>query len=790
MRGKITELYLYGVKNKYGLITGMDGVVYYFNQNNLVGKTQIDNLFENDFVTFTVEKSQSKYDIANHVILAEETGFGKQIKFFEPGISKRLGSDDFKKYLKAGTGEEKVIDKLSKVLAIHRVGNHIMDQASQYQFVLAGTTEIFRRFFNENGEFLVVFSYYENAMWQQKTLNVHREIRKRREILERRPLVNFYILISNAKDLIEKINAVKGEAHAAIIPFSFEEILTCEGKSNLEELMFNRFGEYYFENNMLGENDAIDDDNLLFGDRGKIADLIVARCHQGSNSGIFGLRRSGKTSVLNAVLRRLDWENTPYIRIECRHYETYGSWRSVLYEIAWRIRERVLGLEREDGESIGKYMLRLKLNSTEEDYEKRGASCFVDDVKNYCRDIPLFVLALDEVETIIYNTATSIAWSNLDSYKGFWTALRSCNCPLVVCGVNSTINEISNLTFKETQCDNPMYGRITTCAESVNTYLPTFTDSQAKTMMNTLGQYSNIAFTNVYSQINTAFGGQPWAIRQYCSFVFENVRSKRNNLRVYEVSKATNDHLMRAFKRSATGINLCETILQHLSIYREEYSLLKKLALDPDAHSTIPNTDMAQIDHLQKYGLIEYDVDTEYVVFRIGIIKDYICNTEIKEPVSMNNTERRHYIQDRVALCEKKLKTYVRNMYLLGVGQAAGINVLRRYPKIRAHRGIDVNSCAFADYFDHQKFDFYFSTLKTLISDEWQVLGRNLEQCGISRESFVSCMDDLNAGRTDADHYDAEDFSAPDEWEISDSTLLAFQVAFDKINRFFDQFVP
>ena len=76
-----------------------------------------------------------------------------------------------------------------------------------------------------------------------------------------------------------KIDSVKGEPHAAVIPFSFEELLGCKDKNELTECILTRFGEYYFENNMLGENDAIDDDNLLFGDRGKIADAVVARCH-------------------------------------------------------------------------------------------------------------------------------------------------------------------------------------------------------------------------------------------------------------------------------------------------------------------------------------------------------------------------------------------------------------------------------------------------------------------------------------------------------------------------------
>ena len=46
-------------------------------------------------------------------------------------------------------------------------------------------------------------------------------------------------------------------------------------------------------------------------------------------------------------------------------------------------------------------------------------------------------------------------------------------------------------------------------------------------------------------------------------------------------------------------------------------------------------------------------------------------------------------------------------------------------------------------------------------------------------------MEDLNAGRTDADHYDAEDTSnVPINWEIDDITLQAFTTAYVKLENF------
>lgn len=790
MLGIIVELYLYDTKkSKHGFIEGKDGKRYYFSQDSLLSKCSIDNFYVGDEVSFTVEKTSSLYDRAMHIKLEKHTEEDNLAEFSKPGISRRLDLNKAAdEHLKPNSGEFEVIQKLKQVLRITRIGHHYMDQSSLYQFCLASVTEIFKQFVRESGEFLIVFSHFDDKSWQQKTLKVERELRKRRDLIERRPLVNFYILISNASELRVKVDSVKGEPRASIIPFSFEELLSCNSSSELIDCMLSRFGEYYFENNMLGENDAIDDDNLLFGDRGKIADSVVARCHQGSNSGIFGLRRSGKTSVLNAVLRRLDWEGTPYVLVESRTYETFASWKRVLFEIACQVRARMLETERQDDESLSRFHTRLKLTSTEADYEKRGVACFIDDMRMYCGDT-LFVIALDEIELITYNTATSETWKTLEAYKGLWSALRGCGCPIVVCGVNSTINEVSNLTFNGEQCDNPMYGRIINCSESGNTYLPAFTDDQTKEMINTLGRYSNIAFSNVYWSINNAFGGQPWAIRQFCSYVFENIKAQRVSTHTFEVSKATCDNLMRKFQNSSVGIHLCETILQHLSIYRPEYSLLKKIALSPEKYNTISTDDTVSIDHLQKYGLIEHDANTGYISFCIGIIRDYICKTETKSPEDMSNNERRRYIQDCVAECEKKLKRYILNYYTYAstpeIGRTLFFNAQNKCI-LKPHFGISPTTCSFPDFFDHKKFDFYFSRLKTLISDNWPQLGARFTALNISKEKFISCMEDLNAGRTDADHYDPENSTTcPDNWEIDDQTMQAFRTAYDTMNRFF-----
>lgn len=805
---------------EYGFIVGDDGNSYYFDGNSLAGNQTMTECDVHDEVEFIPARkvAERKNIPAREVVLIKMNGNSSKIeekssidadeeqkekkdivKYFKAGFATHLNKKyAYEQCLKPDSGEDIVVNKISKILYVSRLGYHVIDQRSRYQFCVAGATEVLKQYIRGKYEFLIIMSHFDNEDWQQKNLIVEREVRKRKEIADRRLLVNFYVLISNAVNLRSEIEKVKGGTSSAVIPFAFKEIIDCKSKDELSELFVTRFSEYLYENNMLGETTAIDDDNLLFGDRGKIADLIVSRCQMKSNSGIFGLRRSGKTSVLNAVMRRLERNGVKYIKIESRsELENLDSWKTALYDIARKIRKTVLDIEPAEGESRGEFAKRLRLNSTEEDYEKRP-SYFIEDVKLYCKDEPIFVIAIDEVELITYNTAKTKTWKDVEAYCGFWGALRDCGCALIVCGVNSTINEINTISYNGTQGDNPMYGRIINCVDSSATYLPVFTDEQTKIMINTLGGYSNIGFSNVYTEINRAFGGQPYAVRQFCSYVFERVKHLRKPDELYEVSKASIENLLTEFINSAEGNRLCETILQHIVIFKDEYQMLKKIALAPENYRQLKGEELNKIDHLQKYGLIEYDSNTYYISFRIHSIRDYICKNHSKEPLDMTNEERRQYVQLNVANCERLLKKYIRDYFVYNSEEAVCRRIFKGYinsPK--RNRTIMVNkkfspisnpnTCKFKDFFDHKQYIIYFSSIRTIIEDNWGKLGKKFESVGIDRNKFHTCMEDLNAGRNDADHYDAEDMDdSPENWEIDDVTIQNFVVALNKMNTFLE----
>ena len=60
----------------------------------------------------------------------------------------------------------------------------------------------------------------------------------------------------------------------------------------------------------------------------------------------------------------------------------------------------------------------------------------------------------------------------------------------------------------------------------------------------------------------------------------------------------------------------------------------------------------------------------------------------------------------------------------------------------------------------------------------------------LSIDKFKVSMDDLNAGRTDADHYDAEDLDTyPQKWEIDDDVMQNFKTALLTIEKFIKHYV-
>ncbi len=113
---------------------------------------------------------------------------------------------------------------------------------------------------------------------------------------------------------------------------------------------------------------------------------------------------------------------------------------------------------------------------------------------------------------------------------------------------------------------------------------------------------------------------------------------------------------------------------------------------------------------------------------------------------------------------------------------------MKQYTEIQdAFKGrIDPDTCDLDDFFDHKKFTLYFSKLRLILCDYWHLFKKDFLSCNIDKDQLSTYLKELNAGRTDADHYDAEDDTCPPEkWEIDEKTMDDFQHGYKAMKQFF-----
>jgi hypothetical protein len=159
-----------------------------------------------------------------------------------------------------------------------------------------------------------------------------------------------------------------------------------------------------------------------------------------------------------------------------------------------------------------------------------------------------------------------------------------------------------------------------------------------------------------------------------------------------------------------------------------------------------------------------------------------------KDPLSMSNDERRRYVQDFVAEFETRLKSHIFTYYKT-TGQENGFPVqLRSFFKSNPIQKppIDPNTATLKELLDHKKFILHFSTLRKVYVKFWTTLGQVFTGDSIDQNSFIKYMNELNAGRTDADHYTPSELRLPtDAWDIDDDTIQRFILAKNKMENVF-----
>ena len=734
MNGTIFELREnYNGKTTYGFIFDKNNNRYFFHKKSLKNCT-INSIKEGYDVSFDVLENERGLEAINVRLVTDQADVIKTE--ISPGINSKI--DLNKPEYGLNEEEKKIIRNISKIFYVTHIGN-ISFANSSYRYCYIKAAERYQTLFHFDKEIVVVFSDF--ITFEPRCIDAFPAILKSAYSKLRLEKV-VQVLICHDNEVCKKIkqHLKDNNLNQIVIPFSYEDLL--DHNFNKEKIE-DRFKEWLFDVDLFADKQPITDDSFFFGRRDFVND-ITDKCKNGTHSGVFGLRRSGKTSILYAVQRALTAQEYKSIFLPCGTLSTF-EWKNALSYIV---------------EAVYSSFNKERLN--EYDYNNETVATYFENemneiFKNY--DLPL-TLMFDEIEAITFNnkgSKTSNEWINGNNYINFWSVIKGYyskypkRISILVAGTNPMINEISFVR----DVPNPMYETLSKTNQG--SYLKPFSLDDTIIMVKTLGNYIGLNFKKeIISSLYNDCGGHPYLIRMACSSINQYIKEEGIKKPV-KISKAIYDNAFPKFEKSREADDFYLMILNILmENYETEFNTLKILATDGD--SLISKTkNESELHHLIGYGLIDNN-NNNYAI-KYNTIKNFLKGEYKFERTGLSVEEQKEEISLRMNNAEIGLRKIIKNTLLSNMGKSQAkskvIDAMRIHSAISSFDLEKAKGLDYAQLFDPSINKIYFSVLQRIIEDNIAVFENVFEDS--SQSEISNYLRTLNESRRCADHpYDKE----------------------------------
>jgi hypothetical protein len=589
---------------------------------------------------------------------------------------------------------------------------------SEYVYFLIKPTANYTELFNLEREIVAVISPY--IKFEPRTLDAFDWVTQKFQTLRIEKVCT--VLISNDEGIEEKItDLLKVDTESQIIvPFSYKELL--ENKDSF--FLRNRFKKYFYSRDLFAFEAPLRKDLYFFG-RNDLVNKIVNRHESNENSGLFGLRKTGKTSVIYGVERTLKRKNEKYVFIDCQNPSFHQrKWNRSLYYIIEEIKKQ--------------NELDIKLNYENNYTEENAAFVFEHEIRRIHKQLnekPI-LLIFDEIENITFKISPSKHWAEGLDFVYFWQTLRAVFQKLenvfsyLIVGTNPMCVETPSIQGK----DNPIFNQV------YFEYIPGFDVPQTREMVRKLGRIMGIKFDEIiYSKLTEDFGGHPFLIRHICSIMNRNCSSDRP----VTINKAAYEKGVENFRQEySTYIDMILQVL--LRYYSDEYEMLKYLAMgDYENFTRFSNLSPQYTNHLLGYGIIGRD-ETDYY-FKIESVKEYLLGKHKYEKLNLSNDEMLNEISIRRNRLEPQLRRIIRTQLQAKYGQSKSKEVV--LDVMGGCRKERYKDSTYNELFDANKTNIYFEDLRKIMSKHWEDFKYIFE---MDKQEFNQKMETINKNRCDA----------------------------------------
>jgi len=657
------------------------------------------------------------------------------------GIHPDLNLSDFL------VSEQKIINSfLSKEWLITRSGNQKFGKG-YYRYIIAKPPKVYTDLFNLVREFIILFSPFDE--FQPRTLNAIDKIQQSFKGLRIEKVCS--VVISKSPKIEQELSKLllSDPEVQIVVPFSYDEFKN----KTTNDFIKNRFKDYFFSRDLFAFQSELKKDLYFFG-RNEIVHKLVTKHKSNENSGLFGLRKTGKTSIIHGVRRVLSSEDTLSVIINCQSPDfNLKTWNKALYYIIRQVKEQnnIVQKIRDEKMYVG--------DRTVESFEKDLKS-----VLNRAKSKSVLII-FDEIEHITFGVSHIEHWKSGYDFLTFWQAIRSVFqkenslFTFLIAGTNPKSIEFTTINGT----DNPIFELI-----PKDSFVPCFSVNQVEEMISNLGKIMGLSFDDtIFSKLKEDFGGHPFLIRQVCSQIHKNVdaeRPARVDKIIYEKAKSD-------YNKGNSTYN--EMILEVLkNFYNDEYQMLEFLAIDDLAtfkdFATISSTYTA---HLLGYGIIDEN-NGEYH-FKIESIKDYLSEKKKYKRIKLTLRDKQQEISERRNKIEPKLRSITRTILFSKYGENDAKKIVLKIMGTDRERKYYASSLK--DIFDGNKSIVFFEDIRKVISKEWGLFENIF---GKDKNDFNTYMNNVNKYRIDT-HAKT----------ITDDEMSLFRVSITKLEKQIDNYL-
>jgi len=247
----------------------------------------------------------------------------------------------------------------------------------------------------------------------------------------------FFFIITKDESADSWLNTYMMRNPQARIPVAFD-VQTLKSSKSDSWLVRNTIARQLFTRDLFDFQLPIDSDLFFFGRDALIAEFTDA-ITQSQNRGLFGLRKTGKTSALFKVKRHAEREDAVVLYYDCKNPAIRNqTWESLLSRVSGDILK-----------SVDKSPVQSAANLHVSDRFTQAVGR-VPKKKNIC-------LIFDEIEYISPIAKLDLHWHQgfLPFWQTLWTAQSELRrLSFIIAGVNPSIVELDSVGGVQ----NPMFG--------------------------------------------------------------------------------------------------------------------------------------------------------------------------------------------------------------------------------------------------------------------------------------------------------------------------------------------